>query len=165
MRDSSPLFVAACAIVAIGCGNTGGPVIPKDASALQMQKLPELLVVEHYSGISTRERLVIRDASTWASTWAEIMEGRSPTPPVPAVDFANEMIILAAMGGRSTGGYSIEFKAVHEASGRVYATVEERSPGSNCFVTNAVTAPLAGVRAPLREGEVVFVEKQQTTNC
>jgi hypothetical protein len=165
MRHSSLLSIAACVIAAIGCGNTGGPVIPSDAIALQMQKLSELLAVEHYSGISTRERLVIRDAATWASIWADIMEGRSPTPSVPQVDFASEMIILASMGGRVTGGYSINIEAVQEAEGTVYITVDERSPGPTCFTTDAFTAPLAAVRAPRRDGVVVFVEKQQTTIC
>src|SRR6185503_15540490 len=50
------------------------------------------------SGITVRDRMVISDPTAWSKIWLNIVAGHSPTPPLPAVDFDRETIVLAAMG-------------------------------------------------------------------
>lgn len=118
-----------------------------------------------YSGLGSRERLVIRGASDWNAMWSTLASGSSPTPAVPEVDFATEMVILASMGSRSTGGYSIEIPGVFEHAGDVFVSVRETSSGRNCFVTQAFTQPVALVLVPSRSGRVVFSEVAVTRDC
>src|SRR2546430_16356309 len=59
---------------------------------------------EYYSGLVDAADLVISDSQTWAVIWARLNAGRQPDPPLPAVDFGTERVILVALGQRNSGG-------------------------------------------------------------
>lgn len=84
--------------------------------------------MRYYSGMATRQRLVIRDGAAWADVWKQITSPFQPVPPVPEVDFAKNVLILAAMGTRSSGGYSIAVDEVHIVAGGARVSVTEVSP-------------------------------------
>ena len=75
------------------------------------------------------------------------------------------MVVVASMGGRATGGYSIEIVRVAETTDRLYVEVREVSPGRSCIVTMAGTAPVTAVRVPRRDLPVEFVERAETRDC
>ena len=41
---------------------------------------------------------VVRDPAAWQALWARLHVNASPTPALPAVDFAKDMLVVAAMG-------------------------------------------------------------------
>jgi hypothetical protein len=118
------------------------------------------------SGMDRAARFVVRDAATWQATWNQIYQGSSPVPPLPAVDFSREMIVVAALGSHPTGGYNILLEGAAEApsNGTVF-TVSSVSPGPRCATTQAFTQPVDIARLPLRSGPVSSVEKARVTNC
>jgi hypothetical protein len=75
------------------------------------------------------------------------------------------MLLVAAMGTRSTGGYTIEIEAVDRDSSAITASVRSRSPGKSCGTTAALTAPVDIVRIPRSDHPVRFVEEHIVTNC
>jgi hypothetical protein len=117
------------------------------------------------SGIEERQRLVIRDAARWREVWAAIVRNISPAPAAPDVDFSRQMIVLAAMGSRPTGGASITIVGVERAGGRLRVTVRETSPGRGCMTTQAFTAPLAAALVPRSDEPVDFVERSEVREC
>lgn len=152
-------------ILTTGCSASVNSEIPIGAVALDVRELAAPLAQYHYSGYEERQRLVIRDAASMAQFWATLTAGVSPQPPVPAVDFSTEMVIVAAMGSRPSGGYSIHVDQVYERDGRVTAVVREVSPSASCVVTAALTTPVAAVRIPRRPGDVTFAERTSTRRC
>jgi hypothetical protein len=119
-----------------------------------------------YSGFDKPTRLVVRDVVTWQTVWSQIYLRGSPVPPLPAIDFSREMVVVAALGSHSSGGYSILLDGASEAAADgVAVTVNSSSPGSNCIVTEAFTQPLDVARLPLRHGPVSFVEQSRVSNC
>ena len=118
------------------------------------------------SGYEEPARLVIRDGASWQAAWAQTHANMSPVPPLPAVDFSTDMIVLVAMGWRPSGGYQILVEGASElgADGAVVA-VSSTSPGVRCFVTAALTEPVDIVRMPRRDGEIRFTERSGVTNC
>ena len=54
-----------------------------------------------------------------------------------------EMILVAAMGQRNTGGYRVSIDSVRELPDRLTAYVTEKSPGRDDMVTMAITSPIA----------------------
>jgi hypothetical protein len=117
------------------------------------------------SGIRDRQRLVLTDNEEWASTWQRAWSWLSPRPELAAIDFRQETVILVSMGERTSGGYRIEIREVTERGGDLEVTVAELSPGARCVVTEALTQPLAAARVPRVQGEVRFIEVQETVNC
>jgi len=117
------------------------------------------------SGISDRLRLVVRDRATWESLWQEIFARISPHPALPEVDFATDMVLVASMGSRPSGGYGILVDGAVEAADKtLIAEVTETAPGPDCVVTAATTAPVDAVVVP-RHDQVSFAERSETRRC
>ncbi len=120
---------------------------------------------EVYTGIEDKQRLVIRDREAWSKLWKRIYSLRSPTPPLPEIDFAKEMLVVAATGTQSNGGYGILIDGAGERDDRLEIKVHSISPGKGCMTTQALTAPVDIVRLPKSERTVVFREIEMVHNC
>lgn len=118
-----------------------------------------------YSGILEPRRQVIRDAQAWAAFWDEFHTNVDPKPALPPVDFTRHMVLAAAMGQRSSGGYAITIEEVHAGTGLMIARVLEQSPGEECMVTGALTAPATAVLVPQSDGDVEFQEARRVVSC
>jgi len=127
--------------------------------------MPRLLVAHQTSGIETRERRVIDSAADWETTWRRIFQDQQPAPSVPAIDFGSDLVVLAAMGTQSSGGFSITIEGVYRTADRLFVVVRESSPGENCLSTAALTAPVAAVRVQRTGLPVDFIERKATKSC
>src|SRR6476646_3051450 len=127
------------AAVAVSVGCAGSDATQPVGTPLQLVRLrAEPYSFAFYSGFDTPTRVVVRDAVTWQAVWHQIYLRISPVPPVPAIDFSRQMVVVAALGSRSTGGYSILLDGATEAANDgIAVTVNSSSPGSNCIVTEA----------------------------
>lgn len=117
------------------------------------------------SGLTAAQRTVIRDAATWASTWTAIWQNVSPQPELPAVDFTREMLVVAALGERGSGGFSIVVDSARKTAGGVVVVVHVTSPGAGCMNTMAITSPVDVARMPRVDGTVEFRERATVNDC
>lgn len=102
-----------------------------------------IAAIRTWSAIARAERHVIRDDAAWQAFWRRAVRGTAL--PAPVVDFSRHAVVVVAMGERPTGGYwvDIERVVVGERALRVEALAS--SPGRECVVTMAFTAPLDAV--------------------
>lgn len=115
-------------------------------------------------GLADAGQQVVRDAAAWSALWARITRGQDPSS-VPAVDFGREMVLVAAMGRRATGGYTVTIEAVDEAGGEWVARVAEQSPGPRCGTTQAVTSPVDVVVVPHTDRPIRWVVRPVVHDC
>src|SRR5512139_1759388 len=149
--------LASATAFAIGCaGMPPGPA--ENAQPIEVRTLPSAEAYRSFGGLATRARLVIRDAASWSNLWQQMTRTSQPRPPVPAVDFASDVVIVAAMGTKSSGGYAIRIDDVRVADGDAWIAVTEESPGSGCATTAVLTAPVAVAVVSRFAGEAVFLE-------
>jgi len=118
-----------------------------------------------YSGFSESDRFVVRDSARWARVWATAFARQTPVPPLPSVDFAREMIVVAALGARPSGGYDIAIAGVAPGAGGVAVLVVTTAPGDDCFTTAAITEPVVMVRVGAVAGLIRFHEQAETRSC
>ena len=118
-----------------------------------------------FSSIGDRLRLVIRDSDAWREIWKRIHEPISELPPLPAVDFSHEMIVVAAMGSRPSGGYAIIIDSARELENKLEIVVRSVSPGKGCITPTVITAPVDVVKVPITERQVVFRETEEVNEC
>jgi hypothetical protein len=118
-----------------------------------------------YSGVTAPLTVVIRDPVAWSELWQEIHATTIPVPLLPAVDFTQEMIVVAALGTRATGGYDILLAQAAEDASGLQVEVVETSPGPGCVTTQALTQPVDLARTPRRDGSVRFVMTQRVSRC
>ena len=131
------------------------------------ERPPEVAVVgyRHTTGYDTREQFVVRDSATWAATWTQLLGSHNPKPPLPAVDFSREMLVVASMGTRSSGGYTVGIDSVFMARDTVFFRVRETSPGSRCGTTAALTSPAGLARVERTDRPVGFITSNIVSEC
>ena len=130
-----------------------------NAAAIQFEPIDEL--TSPFGGPAQPERRVIRSESDWLALWNSLSVVLPPVDP-PAIDFTQEMVIVTAMGQRSSGGHQISVEGVYEDSGELYVDVLEVSPTAACIVTAVITTPIAAVRVERRDGDVNFMERAES---
>jgi hypothetical protein len=146
------------------CSDSASPPGEPGASIPVVRLRSDPYPFAFYSGLDKPDRIVIRDPVTWQIVWKNVWFRDSEVPPLPAVDFSNEMIVVAALGARSSGGYGILIDGANEvANGGVNVTIRSTSP-LNCLVTEAFTQPVDIARLPIR-GRVEFTERAEVHQC
>lgn len=156
--------VASMAAVSLACSSTAEPAPP--GTAIPVTRLsPHPGSFLYYSGLQQPERLVIRDQAAWITAWSSLWPNGVPIPALPAVDFSKDMIVIAALGGRSTGGYSIFVDSARTTASGLVVFVGTSSPGRHCITTQAFTQPVDIARVPSTEAAVAFVDVPRVEDC
>lgn len=153
------------------CSSTSGSCMVTDAAASAPTVLPVTRIrAEPYpltfnSGIEEPARVVATGASQWAQVWSAIWRRHSAPPALPQIDFAGEMVVVAAMGTRSSGGYAIYVDSAYQHSDRIEVVIRTVSPGSRCGTTAALTEPVDVARIPASTLPVRFRERATVHEC
>jgi hypothetical protein len=100
------------------------------------------------SGFRDPTHLVIRDRAAWLVAWTALHAGQDSIPPLPVVEFDRELIVLAALGAKPTGGHEIVIASAVEQDGAVVIQLSATAPGQDCMTTQAITTPADVARIP-----------------
>jgi len=169
-------FLVAVAMMLVPLAGCSGrdPRIPVDAQDVTLSSIggpqtpPAMSDTPYfYTGFRDPARLVIRDNDAWLSAWSTLVqpyEASASAPPPPLIDFSTDMVVLAAMGERRSGGYTVEMKAAATQE-QLYVSVTQTDPGMSCAVSLLLTQPVAVARLQRFDGPVTFVESQATCDC
>lgn len=86
---------------------------------------------------------------TGPNAWTTLLRQQRGQPGAwPAVDWEHEVVLIALMGGKRTGGYRITIKDVQVKEGEVLVRVEELSPQPGEMVIQVLTSPFHVVTVP-----------------
>jgi hypothetical protein len=163
-RHAAAAVALALGITAVAC--TADPTDLRYGNAgMLLQSQQVLSITGAWSGYQAPARLIIADEQAWAAAWATIHLGNSEQPPLPAINFASSVLVLAAMGERPSTGYSVTILEVRASSGTLNVTVRERSPGSSCFTGAAMTSPVHVVEVPRQGTTGNFTVITETYGC
>jgi hypothetical protein len=118
-----------------------------------------------FSRFDTPQRRVVTSQAQLLEVWAAIFGGPLELPPpLPSIDFSQEVVIVAAAGTRSSGGLTIAVESASANAREAVVTVLTTVPGPNCVTLPVVTNPYDVVRLPARS-EVDFVERTEVRAC
>jgi hypothetical protein len=169
MMNGRALWMVPACLLAAACGGGGPTAAGQGRLDLAGGQRIELRAVTarpiYHSGMESRARDVVRTQARWQAVWAEIWRNDTPQPALPAVDFAREAVVVAAMGLRSTGGYGVTVDSATATAAEVHVFVTERSPGQSCATTQALTAPVHLVAIPADGRTVRFHESAVVREC
>jgi len=118
-----------------------------------------------FSGFTDSARLVVRDSGAWRETWQMIHRPFIPPPPVPPIDFSREMVIVAALGTRSSEGYEVVLENVREDTAGVEIAVRVNEPAPGCPVSAVLTQPVDLARLPASARPVRFRQRNVVVPC
>lgn len=100
------------------------------------------------SGFHERVTAVAGDAVAWKGMWDRHTANVTPKPPLPEVDFKNEMVIGVFDGDKPTGGYTVSVKQVILTPKSVKVKVASSSPPPGSMTSQMVTQPFDIIAAP-----------------
>lgn len=128
----------------------GGPL---ELETLVQQSIPG------QGGPTVRE--VIRDQAAWTAMWAKLREGSALPETPPAVDFDQDMVIVAAMETQSCVS-RVTVRTAVESGGELVVGILEAPPAPNCVCITA-ERPIHVVRLRKTDAPPRFdVERGQT---
>jgi hypothetical protein len=154
----------AIAVLLTACGNGDALPAVADLRDGQLVSAP----TPAYSGACAfpETRTTITTEAEWQQVWAKLFACASDAPDLPAVDFSREMLVVAALGERSSSGYSVAIG--HAAVGSddtLHVRVIEYQPGRLCAVATVITYPVAIARVARTDAAVVFDTQTEARNC
>lgn len=163
------VFLVVLSVLLAGCGVDPLAPLPRAPDGWAENLVPDdpgvrSLAVSTYTGIEAPLEVVLEDEAAWADVWADWTRV-VPAPAPPHVDFDHERVIVAAMGGRASGGYHIGVETVAEHAQETLVEVFTVSPGEGCVVTAAITAPAVAIAIPASPKPVRFATTHYVQDC
>ena len=134
-------MVMAVLMLGSGCKTRQSP-----ASEAEKVLTPEVISSGQNCGVTQPGNYFIEDQDAWEKLWAEVTKGQIPTPPVPEVEFGEEVIVGFFMGQQNTGGYEVELKKAVLSNQELVLQLIFHKPGPGCFTTMALTQPFLLVK-------------------
>ncbi|MQA89712.1 MAG: hypothetical protein GEU90_05690 [Gemmatimonas sp.] len=148
----------------------GGPA-PVSTPAVAPVAPSEVVFYDNSGGIRDSLRVVVRDESTLREFWESATSTQLAPPPMPAVDFGREMVLVIG-AGRMTPADQLQVDSVgvrdEPTSGggrqRVLEAVVRTIQG--CQEFNADAYPVVFLRVQRFDGTVRFTERRdQSAGC
>lgn len=124
----------------------------------------ETIVHTSTSGLTQSEQRVVRNQTDWVRLWDQLYAGVSPKPPLPRVDFGQEVVLVAAMGERPNSCYGVEVVEVRLRDGRLSVRIAETHT-VGCACLEFISRPVHVVRVRLVLPGIDFRVEERTANC
>jgi hypothetical protein len=168
------LISAIALLVTAGCatptGSTDGPPLsnqtPDGQGPITITRLrAEPYSFAYNSGIADSTRLTVRTQAEWQQVWTSIWRSTSPVTPPPPMNFGREVVVVAALGQRYSGGYSIYVDSAYQRAGHVEVVIRKVSPGTGCATTAALTEPVDVAVIPVTGQPLEFRERATVHTC
>jgi hypothetical protein len=142
------------------------PLAVSSGEPVPVERLrPDRPAFTYNGGLDEPGQFVLRDGDEWASIWQRIHARSHPVPPLPEIDCGKEMVVVAALGQKRTGGYSIRIKFAWQEGAATIVLVQEESPGVGCIVPQAFVSPVDIARLPASAGPVEFKVESTVRDC
>lgn len=119
------------------------------------------LRAEWHAGFPYAVRAVVRDPTNFRQLWALAVRGERPVPPVPRIDFAHDMVIVAATGAQASTGFRLIIDSV-TARDEVIEIYIQLAAGW-CVQVAGIRNSVDMVKVPRASGVVVFHERYDCT--
>jgi len=150
------LLAAALLAAAAGCGD--GPATappPEDVAAVGdevaiLRKFP----ASSSGGYAAAANEVHRDAASFAAAWKKASAHLAPPPAAPPVDFATEMVALAALGRKPNAGWGVEIVGLRRTDAGLRILYAVREPAAGEMSATVLTNPWHAVVVPREDGPV-----------
>jgi hypothetical protein len=112
-----------------------------------------------YSGVTTAQNAVVKDAEAWAALWARHTSNVTPGSSVPAIDFAQNQVAAVFLGGRANGCYGLAITKVLEDASSISVEYIETVPQPDSICTQAITYPVHMIAINASSKSVQFVKR------
>src|SRR5687768_6893680 len=133
LRPWTLLPIVAVALSVVACKSSSKNARPADA--------PTSIAYGYQTGLATPAKVVARSEDEWKQVWTRHHSRTLPTPPMPEVDFAKEMVLGVALAQRPTGGYGVRITSVRREGEKLLVEAVESRPVEGAIVPQVLSQP------------------------
>lgn len=145
-----------------GCGSSG-PAVPENSPQQGSIELQTIVQQSNPGQGGETVREVVRDEASWRALWAKLREGSALAEEPPAVDFAREMVAVAAMETQSCVS-RVTIRTAVRTGNELVLDVLEAPPAPNCTCITS-ERPIHVVRLPKVDAAERFTVERGQTAC
>ncbi len=116
-------------------------------------------------GFNEKVNQVITDQNTYNEVWAAAFSKFANPQKPNRIDFEKNMVLLVAMGERTSGGYTIKIKSIDDIGENIKVTIKEEKPGTSCMTTSVMTYPYQIVELPKQTKKIMFDTVEKVVEC
>jgi hypothetical protein len=152
-------------VALVGVGALASALAAGSTFWLKITSVPELGYLEQ-----TESFHVVRSLKEWNDLRQASVSNQNPNPrreswPID-VDFAKYTLLLAALGARPSGGYTVTIRDARDDGTVVHVSVLEVRPrGPECTATAIMTYPTTAVLIPRTDKAVRFEIESADLDC
>lgn len=149
------LYLAGASMVAAGCA-TSQPQTQTDEGAPLARQISQ----SSQCGLTAPGHVLLRNESDVERL--EGLQGRTlPLAPLRAVDFDREHVVLAALGQKPTGGYSVTLVSATIEDDILELSVRIREPQPGTMVSQVLTTPCAAIAVSATGWSDILITPEQ----
>lgn len=148
--------------------STTAAIKTQNQTKLPENKAYEIIEIDNgnNSGFIEKQQLVIKNKTDFKTYWKEAYSNYLKVPELPEIDFSKKMLILVALGERTSGGFDVKIASIFEGQkNSLLINVKETAPGDNCVTTEALTYPYQLIETDYFAGKIIFNEEKEVINC
>jgi hypothetical protein len=112
-----------------------------------------------YSGKKDADAEVIDNQEKWEQLWKQHVSVLVPQPPVPEIDFSDNVVAVIFAGEKTTGGYAVVIKDVSADGDDVIVHYRITEPQPNSFTLQVLSQPYVMLRITKPKGSVKLVKE------
>jgi hypothetical protein len=113
------------------------------------------------SGFQAPLQMYVVSEKEWIDLWEKRQGSGAPQRTHPAVDFSRDVVVVAALGSKLTGGYSLEVSKIVRTKENIEVTVRIGSPAPGSTPRAGSTSPFVLVRMRKPDKPVTFKEEEK----
>jgi len=155
LSRSFSLALAGASLMVAGCATSQPQVQTDDGAPLARQ-----ISQSSHCGLTAPGHVLLESAADVDRL--ESLQGRTlPLAPLRAVDFDREHVVLAALGQKPTGGFSVTLvsSAISDNTLELFVRIREPKPGT--MVTQALTTPCAAIAVTAAGWSDILITPEQ----
>lgn len=161
----APLIIAMFGLTTCMPSDSTGPHSPSELNVSDRVPFQDLYSLQSFSGMDTKRGLIITDSAglqaAWDVVFAHYAVGQKPF--VPAIDFKQNVVLLASAGQTPTQLLWFRITLVRERPEHMAVLVESEWPP--CGGLPVTTNPVHIVTVPRVSTQAVFTFVDNTTPC
>ena len=132
------LLSAACTVTATSEEQEVPAVGAASADAIELQS-------SQHCGLTAPGVVLVRSQAQWRELGRTL---RTSLPAEQLPDFDNHWLVIAALGQKPTGGFSVELASARQSGDQLELRLRQSAPGPDDMVTQALTTPCSIIRVP-----------------
>jgi hypothetical protein len=111
------------------------------------------------------QAITISDEKTWQDFWHKLHGNINPMPPLPDINFNDEMVLAILDAPRSTPAMSFAVESLSKTKTELIVNVIREEPGKSCMMAQVVSEPYIILRTQSAVEKVVLNIVPKITEC